>query len=455
MREELRKILSSVDADYADLRFETRHETLITFTGKDLTQVSAGSGDGYVLRLLAGGGMASVVFSKPEDAGEAIAAAVRNAKLIGRHTDSPVTLAPVTPVVDSFKPDLIEDPRSVSLEEKIDLVRRMNGIPHSQDGIATTNTGYVEIIRDKHFVSTEGAAVSEELVTVGLSGSIVAKDGGLTQDVRCGVGGSNGFQNVRNEEAHFEARTKLALDLLSARPVEGGTYDCVLNPRLSGVFAHEAFGHFSEADVIEAHPTMRQKMQIGSRLGSEAVNIVDDPTRPDQLGFYRYDDEGVAARSTELMRNGVLTGRLHSRRTAAAFGEPISGHHIAEDYRFAPIIRMGCIYIEPSETSLEQLLTQLGDGLYILDVKGGQTAGETFSFGAQSAFEVRSGKRVALLRDLNISGNLYQTLKNIEAVGDDLSLSRTGGCGKGQLNPRSCNGGPHILVRNLLVGGVA
>ena len=454
MREELGRILSSVDADYADLRYETKHETLITFTGRDLTEVGSSRGDGFVLRVLAGGGMASVVFTRPEDAGEAVAAATRNAKLIGRHSDTPVALAPAPPVVDAVKPDLIEDPRSVSLEEKIDLVRRMNAIPHGEDKIATTSTGYVEIIREKEFVSTEGGDVSEELVLVRLGGSIVARDGGLTQNVRTGVGGSNGFQNVREEEAHFLAQTKLALDLLTARPVEGGTYDCVLNPPLSGVFAHEAFGHFSEADIIETLPAMREKMQLGKKLGSEAVSIVDDPTRRNQLGFYRYDDEGVAARPTELMRNGVLTGRLHSRRTAAAFDEPVSGHNIAEDYRFAPIIRMGCIYIEPSETPLETLFEQLGDGLYIIDPKGGQTAGESFSFGAQSAREVKNGKPGALLRDLNISGNLYRTLLDFEAVGDDLILGRTGGCGKGQLNPRSCNGGPHTLVRNLLVGGV-
>jgi len=236
--------------------------------------------------------------------------------------------------------------------------------------------------------------------------------------------------------------------------VEGGTYDCILDPRLAGVFAHEAFGHFSEADIIETLPAMREMMKLGGRIGSEAVSIVDDPTRPGQLGFYRYDDEGVAARPTELMRDGVLTGRLHSRRTAASFGEPVSGHHIAEDYRFAPIIRMGCIYIEPSATPLDDLFAQLGDGLYIVNPKGGQTAGEIFSFGAQSAWEVKDGRRVALLRDLNISGNLYQTLRSIVAVGDDLTFSKTGGCGKGQLSPRSCDGGPHILVRNLLVGGV-
>ena len=437
MREDLSKILSSVDADYADLRFETKTQTLITFAGREPTQVGANRGDGYVLRVLAGGGLASVAFSRPEDAEDAISTAVRNAKLMGRQAERPVELAAVQPVVDTVRPDLTEDPRAVPLQEKIDLARRMNDIPMAHDGIATTTIGYEEIIREKHFLSTEGASVSEDLVMVALGGEIVARDGDLTQNVRTGVGGADGFGDVRGGEAHFEGQTKLALDLLHARPVQGETWDCILNPQLAGVFAHEAFGHFSEADILEVLPSMWEKMRLGTTLGSEAINIVDDPTRPQQMGFYRYDDEGTAARRTELMREGVLTGRLHSRKTAAAFGEPVTGHMIAEDYRYAPIIRMGCIYIEPSDTPLEDLLARLGDGLYVQDVKGGQTAGESFSFGAQAAWEVKNGKRTALLRDLNISGSLFRTMKGIEAVGDDFhgcaGLEEDGGVGVAQV----------------------
>jgi TldD protein len=153
------------------------------------------------------------------------------------------------------------------------------------------------------------------------------------------------------------------------------------------------------------------------------------------------------------MENGVLCGRLHSRRTAALFGEPVSGHAVAEDYRYDPIVRMGTIYIEPGEPSFDELIERLGDGLYVVDCKGGQTSGESFSFGAQAAWEVKGGKLGRLLRDLNISGNLYRTMLDIEAAGNDPWRSDTGGCGKGQFNPRSCLGGPHVLVRNLLVGG--
>ena len=168
----------------------------------------------------------------------------------------------------------------------------------------------------------------------------------------------------------------------------------------------------------------------------------------------QYRDEVVRVRPTQLMKDWVLTGRLHSRRTAAEFDEPVSGHCVAEDYRYAPIVRMGTIFIEPGSHSFEDLIAMLDDGLYIIDAKGGQTAGENFTFGAQYAYVVKSGKVGEMIRDINISGNLYQTLEDIVAVGDDLVLSKIGGCGKGQMNIRSCHGGPHILVNNLVIGGV-
>lgn len=131
----------------------------------------------------------------------------------------------------------------------------------------------------------------------------------------------------------------------------------------------------------------------------------------------------------------------------------MSGHSIAEDYRFAPIIRMGNIFIQPGTNSFEELSEELDDGLYILDAKGGQTSGENFTFGAQYAYRVKNGRLGEMIRDINISGNLYRTMQNITAIGNDLALSETGGCGKGQLNIRSCHGGPHILIRNVVIGG--
>lgn len=454
MFDKLRAVLGKLDVDYADIRYEIKKATVISFDGKELTQIGSNSTDGYVLRALKDGGFSSVVFTKESDAEKAAFAAAENARLIAQNIEKPVRLAEAGVVKDTSLPPLKEDPRKISMAEKLELTRKYNDIPLGHEKIVTTTISYQEVIREKYFTSTEGTEIREDLVTTRLSGEIISKDGDLTQNVRVKAGGSEGFSTIRNQERNFEERTKIALDLLKAKPVEGGIYTCVLNPEMAGVFAHEAFGHFSEGDIIEALPAMREKMKIGEKLGSDVLNIVDDATLSDQLGFYKYDDEGVKVRPTQLMKNGVLTGRLHSRRTAAEFGEPLSGHCVAEDYRYAPIVRMGTIFMKPGDRSLDELLNMLGEGLYILDAKGGQTAGENFTFGAQYGYLVKDGKLGEMVRDINISGNLYKTLVDIVAVGDDFVLGKVGGCGKGQTNIRSCHGGPHILVNNLVVGGV-
>jgi TldD protein len=453
MFDRLKKILEKADADYADLRYEVKKSTGISFQGKDLTHIGSNSTDGYVLRVLKDGGMSSVVFTQESDADKAVHTAVENAGLISKNVKKPVRLAKTEIVNDTFLPPLKENPREIPMPEKLELVRKYNHIPLGHEKIVTTTLHYGELLREKYFVNTEGTQIREDLLTTRLAGAIISKEGNLIQNVSVTAGGSDGFSTVRNQEDNFEDKTKIALDLLKAQPFEGGVRNCVLNPLLAGVFTHEAFGHFSEADIIEDLPAMREKMKLGSKLGNDILNIKDDATLPDQLGFYKYDDEGVKVRPTQLMREGVLTGRMHSRRTASEFGEPLSGHCVAEDYRYPPIIRMGTIFIQPGKLGLEELLRELDNGLYLVDTRGGETSGESFTFGAQYGYLVKGGKIREMIRDINISGNLYQTLKNIVGVGNDFKLSVVGGCGKGQTNIRSCFGAPHILVKNLVIGG--
>ncbi len=453
MFEHMRAIVSRMDSDYVDVRYEIKRETVITFNGKELTQIGSNSTDGFVLRALKRGGLSSVAFTREEEAEASLRTVEENALLMAHHIAEPVELAQAEVIRDAFVPELEEDPRRIPMDEKLELTRAYNSLPLGYEGIATTITAYSEVVREKYFLNTEGTEIREDLVTTRLSCSITSKDGNLIQNVRLGLGGSHGFAPLRNQEPEFEKKISIALDLLRADPVEGKVVNVVLNPSLAGVFTHEAFGHFSEADLIEDNPTLREKMKIGTKFGEDVLSIVDDPTLPKQLGFYRYDDEGVPARPTRLLDKGVLSGRLHSRRTAATFGEPLSGHSIAEDYRFPPIIRMGNVFIEPGTQSLESLFQRLEDGLYLLDSMGGETSGENFTFGAQYGYIVKRGRPRKMIRDINISGNLFHTLRNIRAVGNDLVLSKVGGCGKGQLNIRSCNGGPHILVHEVVVGG--
>ncbi len=393
----LKKILSLTTAKYADIRYEILKETKIVFNGRELIHVGTNSSDGFVIRVLKNGGLSSIAFTKLDDASKALKFAEENACLLSINSKKPVEFAKTEIFKDKFSPVLNEDPRNITIDEKLDLLRKYNNIPLNYEKVITTNIYYNEVIREKFFLSTEGAEIKEDLITTSVGGLITAREGSLIQNIRVSAGGSTGFSVLRNRESEFENRTKILLELLRAEQANGGIYDVLINQDLAGVFTHEAFGHFSEADLIEDSPSMREKMRIGALLGTEILNIKDDPTISGQLGFYKYDDEGVSVRPVSLMRNGVLSGRLHSRRTAAAFNEDITGHCVAEDYRFAPIVRMGNIFIEPGDKKFEEMLDTLGNGLYLLDAKGGQTSGENFTFGAQYGYIIKGGKKSKMI----------------------------------------------------------
>jgi len=453
MIETLKQMAGKIDADYFDLRYETKQVERVGMSKKEIRSFGSNTGDGYVLRVLKNGGFASVTFTKPEQAEIAIRKAMENALVLSKNQDSPKLMAKTPKVIVTVKAKLIEDPRQIPLTDKLQLVRHYSDLLFAQHAIANVDLEYYDVFRNKFFINSEGSEINEELVTTKLGAAIVSQDGALTQTVRLAFGGSNGYQKLRNREAEAVERAKIAADLLKAEPVKAGTYRMVLNPSMVGVFTHEAFGHFSEADIVRDLPALRQKMQIGKKLGSDILNIIDDATMADQLGYYQYDDEGVAVRKVNLMTGGVLTARLHDRFTAAEMNEPVTGHAIAEDFQYGPIVRMGNIFIQPDKHSLEELLAGMDDGLYICNAMGGQTSGENFTFGANYGYIVKGGKVQGMIRDINIVGNLYKTLENVAMIGKDFYLSESGGCGKGQTNIRSCLGGPHVYFKELTVGG--
>ncbi|MCD4776501.1 MAG: TldD/PmbA family protein [Candidatus Aegiribacteria sp.] len=454
MIDRLKSMISGVEADFVDIRYEIKTETNIGFTGREIRKVGSNRTDGYVIRVGKNGGFSTATVTREKDVSRAIELAIEGAETIVATGGKKSVLTEVPVVEKTIRLVLDGDPGEISIDDKIELTKKYNDLMLEQPSIETTNITYREIGREKHYVNSEGTAVSEEILTTNIMGEVIARRGDLLQNTRISIGGADGYNRLLDREENFIEEAQIAGKLLDAEPVKGGTYNVILSPLLAGVFTHEAFGHFSEADIIEDNPSLREKMSLGEKLGSDAISIVADSTIPNQIGYYVYDDEGVAVKPVTLMDKGVLTGRLHSRRTASAFGEPVSGHAVAEDMRYEPIVRMGTIYVKPGEKNLDELLQELGDGLYLVNGKGGQTSGENFTFGAQYGFKVKNGGIGPMIRDINIMGNLFTTLQNIKAVGNDLELSERGGCGKGQLNIKSALGGPHVLIHNMVVGGV-
>ena len=191
--------------------------------------------------------------------------------------------------------------------------------------------------------------------------------------------------------------------------------------------------------------------KLGQKIGSELVTVKDDPSLM-QNGYYPFDDEGSLAQETVLVENGTLKSFLNSRETAARLGGvPRNARAEGTD---RPVVRMSNTYIANGDWKLEEILEELGNGVYLAGSRGGQVStGEgVFQFNAKRGYLVENGERTKLLRDVSLSGKILETLMHVKAVANDLKFN-SGRCGKaGQLVPVS-DGSPHLLVEHATVGG--
>ncbi|HID95387.1 MAG TPA: TldD/PmbA family protein [Candidatus Latescibacteria bacterium] len=447
----LKKVLSTVSADYVEVRLEEKSRTSVVYVGKELEDAGTKTVLGGNVRVYHKGGWGFASFNDLNELPRCARDAVNQARLIGGDAAGLARVPVVHEIVDE-KVGL--DPRDVSLEEKEELVRRYNQIILNSPKVQTSRVVYRDTIVKEVFGNSEGCYIEQEKVYTGISYSAIARDGINLQRAWGSKGDRRGYRVVTDLEHEIEKSVKDAVDLLSAPKVSPGQYTVILDPELSGVFVHEAFGHLSEADFLYDNPELLEKMKPGTRFGPDELSIVDDGSLPQENGYNRYDDEGVLSRRTYLIREGILSGHLHSRETAGRMGEEPTGNARALDYRFRPIVRMSCTYIEPREWKFEEMLSEVKDGIYAIGVLGGQTGLEMFTFTAMKAYLIKDGKLGPMVRDVVLSGNVFETLMNIDAIGDDLRLKGgLGGCGKqGQSPLPVSDGGPHIRVKKILIG---
>ncbi|MBN1485576.1 MAG: TldD/PmbA family protein [Chloroflexia bacterium] len=459
MRDRLMQALRRSGADFTDVRVERTWRTQVIYRGRDLEVLEASSEVGGIVRCLVGGGWGIAVFNDLGDLEQRVEEAGRIARVVGAEVPEQVELAPVTPVQDEVRISLEKDPREVSLQEKQALLQRYNQIVlgHQDEGIVSSMSRYADTFSEVIIVNSEGTYILEERPDVGLLVGAIASGGETNVQMAFeDVGRAAGFEVVEGFEEGAEMAARRALDLLRARPVQGGVYTVILDPKLAGVFIHEAFGHLCEADFIAKNPRMQEVLRPGRVFGGPDLDVVEDGYLPGVSGNYRYDDEGTPRRRIHLIRDGVLQGFMHSRETAGRMGARPTGNARAVSYRFEPIVRMRNTYIDRGSSSLADMLQGVEQGIYACGAIGGNTAMEEFTFSAAYAYEIVDGQIGGMLRDVVLTGNVFDILKNIDCIGDDLLVqgSGAGGCGKiEQMNLPVATGGPHVRIQNVTIGG--
>ncbi len=455
MRDRLTEALKRSKADYADVRFERTRSSRVAFRGKRL-EVASESADagGCVRALFEGRGWGVATFTTLDDLPKMIAAAEEASRAVV--LDAPIRLAEAEPRVDEVVPELDGDPRDVSLAVKRKVLEQLNAVMlAASPKIADTQSGYYDARTEWYFANSEGTWLHEVRPEIGVSAVATAREGATIERHLDSVGYRKGWRSVQGLEGMFANAAAKAVELLSAPPVKGGTYPVVLDPRLAGVFVHEAFGHLSEADFVYENPQAREMMTLGRRFGSDIVSIGDDGSAAGLRGTLPYDDEGTPTRKNELIRNGILVGRLHSRETAATMGERPTGNARAISFRYPPIVRMTNTSIEGGSGTFEDLISDIKLGVYAIEMVGGQTFLENFSFSAAYGHMIRDGKVAEMVKDVVLAGNLFKSLQGIEGLAGDFRWNQIGGgCGKGGQSPLPVTeGAPHVRFSELLIGG--
>jgi len=198
--------------------------------------------------------------------------------------------------------------------------------------------------------------------------------------------------------------------------------------------------------------TMKAEWALGKIIGRDLLTIVDDGLVPGN-GYTPYDDEGTKGKKTYIVKNGKLTGRLHSAATSAALEEPLTGNARAVNFQFEPIVRMTTTYIEKGDRPLKDIIAEIDKGIYVETIRHGSGM-STFTMTPSRAYMIENGRITTPVKVSVITGSVFETLAEVDAVSQEFELLSFigGGCGKMEQYPLPVGfGGPYIRVRKLNV----
>ncbi|HEV2316205.1 MAG TPA: TldD/PmbA family protein [Thermoplasmata archaeon] len=406
---------------------------------------------------------------------ETARSAVRAARAAARSTRErlPVTDEPV--VSDGRYSSVVrEDPFEVAREEKLALLQEAEQRLHVGPEVKSAEASYRAWSESKWFASSEGRSYRSTITHVGAGLKATAIGHGQVQrrSAPTSFGGDfrqAGFEYIRalGLPERSESVGREAVELLTARTPGEGPTTVVLGSDQLALQVHESVGHATELDRIYAMEagyagtSWVEPDRIGRlTYGGPLMNVVADATEPGGLGSFGFDDEGLPARRTEIVRAGQLVGALTSRETAARRGDRVSGATArAEGFYRAPLIRMTNVDLLPGDHTMEELLEGVADGIYLETNRSWSIDDKrlNFQFSTEIGRRIVGGELGPLVRNPIYSGMTPAFWSSLDAVGDAATWHLWGvpNCGKGQPGQvaRVGHGAPAARFRNVQVRG--
>ncbi len=436
-------------ATYCDIRKEVWNRTSMTLKDGDLEAMVQGDERGAMVRVLYDRGWGCVGTGDLQKLEEASERALLMAKKGAKYKKEKTGLADVDTHTESVKIPMKKNFMDVHPEEKLDLLKELHSF-FDEETANSTDLRYNDSLVKKEIITSDGSHVKMEIPRL-LIYLIITGKSDTIQKASEGVGSTGGYELTERAFDKAEVVQERLKNLLKAKTPPSGKMSLIMDPHLAGVFAHEAFGHAAEGDLVSSGNSCLYG-KLGEKVASEIVTIKDDPTI-DSYGSFPFDDEGTKARKRVLVKKGILNDFILDRENAWKLDMQPNGGARAEDFRVKPLVRMSNTIIEPGEMDFDELVEQVDKGVYAKSSSGGQvsTVQGTFQFNAQEAYLIENGEIVTPLRDVSFNGFTLETLQNVIGITDEMQIG-IGHCGKGQTAPVG-DGGGHVLISEVTVGG--
>ena len=462
--------LSYNEIDYWDIRAGLTLGTSIDFTNQKSKEISSYEIINCGIRTFLNGGWGFYVLNDLDKASiiQGFSKAIKLAKQSEKLSNIKFQIKDRKPFIKNYKNLSKACLKDIEIEKKIGFVKEHEKTASNfSDQIKNTRTVYLDKHLNSILLDSFGSFLSQEFELLRLFSSVYANENGITQNGLNSIGGIGGFEILECDEAQNLSykSAKQAVDLLTAKSPIGGKFTVIMDPKLTGTFIHEAFGHACEADhILNKESILEDK--TGQQVAMEQVTIIDDPRMGqgkkfklnyELYGTYPFDDEGTLSQETKLVENGVLKNFLHNLETASRMNQMPNGHGRANSNSSIPQVRMGFTYLEPRDWSLEEMIQDTKQGILCEDFQYGYTDPTTgnFQFKCRISYKIENGEKKEILRDVSLSGMTLEVLNKISAIGNYNTFNYSDGvCGKGGQGIRVCDGGPYIRIENLTLGGL-
>ncbi len=343
------------------------------------------------------------------------------------------------------------------VEYKIDLVKELSKDIHFFNSrVKSSRVLYKDFYTELFIANSLGTSTYEETGRIIFIPFCTAKDERSTQQANVAIGLTGGLGDISDERMKWlvEEPSRVAVSLLNSKAIPGGIYDIIADPPLNGGMIHEAFGHACEGDSLTGGSSILQN-RLGTAVGPEYINLVDDPTLKGHLGSFVYDWEGTRTTRKELVKKGILSEFMHSLDTASRLEMDANGAARAMSFMHPPIPRMSNTFMEPGDWDLDELIEDTKEGIIMCNVDYGYTDSSKgqFMFKAIHGQMIENGERTYVVRDASIAGQILEILSKIDAICNDFFYD-AGNCGTQGQMAWVMSGGPHVRFRQVPVGGV-